>query len=158
MRKIVAIAIILFAVKAQAQLAKESGSIKYHHVVRASGEKQDLYKKAADWIAEDQGHVTNTVQISSEEKGEILVKGEFEHHSKTGLSHIQYICSFQFRDGMYKESYEDFKYVLLNGDEISFEDSKLKNKADIIKTTEAKITELTTGLKEYMNSQVVASN
>jgi hypothetical protein len=151
------LALTISVINAHAQLVQKSGSYTYDHVERVSGQKIDLYHKAEQWVNENHEGSKNTVQQSSEERGQLVIKGMLDHESKTGRSNVAYICTIQFRNGMYKESFGDFKYVRLNGVETEFESKKLKGKSKIIEDTEIMIAALSSSLKEHITTHITAS-
>ncbi|WP_162555808.1 DUF4468 domain-containing protein [Reichenbachiella versicolor] len=157
MRNIFTLIAILAVIQVQAQLVKESGSYTFHQVVRAAGDKVDLYQKAEQWAKENHENTKNSIQFSSEDRGQIVLKGIFEHHTKNGMSNVAYLCTIQIRNGMYKESYGDFRYMKLNGEELHFEDKKLKGKSQILEDTHMKIVSLSASLRDQLSSQVMAS-
>lgn len=141
------------------QLTRESGTYTYHQVVRVTGEKTELFKKAEEWVKQSHTGSEAVIQYADEAKGQIIVKGLFDPETKkrSTLNKVAYICTIQFRNGMYKESYENFRYVKVSGEEIEFESKSLKGKSDIIKTTDVQLATLSTSLKEHLTTALVAS-
>lgn len=122
MKKLFTIAIILFALPANAQnwpIDKETNKIMFTEVVTVdSATKNELYLRAREWFAKTYNNSKDVIQMDDKEAGKIVGKGAFKVYAHNmGLRDyglVTYTISITAKDGRFKYELTDI-YHTANG-------------------------------------------
>ena len=99
------------------------GIFEYQEVIEVSGNADQLYARALNWITLNYKSAQDVIQLNDPENHKIIVKGYFSTTNFTQPVFIRHTLTIETREGRYRVTYGPFIYQGgVNAPEILFED------------------------------------
>lgn len=158
MKSIVVVLVVMLAqFGAWAQIDLESGRYTYHRAVRQQASKKEIFNKSLLWAQENFKGAKGIVKYQSAENGKLVIEVQSEHVVNAITNVIYYTMVIEARNGVYRESFKDFKYKGKGGRISNFESKKLAGKKKILYDTSIQVEGLSESLIEMLATDILVT-
>lgn len=85
--------------------------ITYTEIVKASGNKDELYSRSKEWFAKTYNSAQRVIQMDDKESGKIVGKAMMQVYDNGDCGYINYTISISVKDGKYKYEINNFYHT-----------------------------------------------